>query len=64
MNSTFRKLITVSLGTTIAGFGVQLIVSANMGADSVSTIIIGFLNYIDIPFARWSQILDSVKYFV
>lgn len=60
MNSIFRKLITVSLGTTIAGFGVQLIVAANMGADSVSTIILGFLNYIDIPFARWSQILSII----
>lgn len=58
MNNIWKRIIIVCLGTVIAGFGVQLIVTANLGSDSVSTLILGLLQHTTIPFGRWSQLLS------
>ncbi|MBP1046286.1 YitT family protein [Enterococcus sp. BWM-S5] len=62
MNKEQRQLIyrvlIVFLGTVLMGIGIQLIVSANQGFDSVSTLILGLINYTPIPFSRWSQLLS------
>ncbi|BCA84541.1 hypothetical protein EsVE80_00640 [Enterococcus saigonensis] len=58
MNNIVKRLIIVCTGTIIAGFGVQFIVAANMGSDSVSTLILGLLQHTSIPFGRWSQLIS------
>lgn len=40
------------------GIGIEIIVSANRGFDSVSTLILGLMNYSTISFGRWSQLLS------
>lgn len=58
MNNIWKRIIVVCVGTIVAGFGVQLIVTAGLGSDSVSTLILGLLRHTTIPFGRWSQLLS------
>lgn len=60
MNNIIQRLIIVCIGTIVAGFGVQFIVAANLGSDSVSTLILGLLQHTSIPFGRWSQLLSLI----
>lgn len=52
------RVLIVFLGTILMGVGIQLIVSANQGVDSVSTLILGLTRHTSIPFSRWSQLLS------
>lgn len=62
MNKERKKLIyrvlVVFFGTLLMEIGIQLIVSANQGFDSVSTLILGLIRHTSIPFSRWSQLLS------
>lgn len=52
------KVLIVFLGTFLMGLAIQLIVSADQGFDSVSTLILGLVKHTTIPFSRWSQLLS------
>ncbi|MFS0942143.1 hypothetical protein IGK28_001123 [Enterococcus sp. DIV0182] len=53
-----RRLFLVILGTVLMGVGIGIIVNANQGFDSVSTLILGLMNHSSISFGRWSQIIS------
>jgi len=57
-----KRIVFTILGSTICGVGVKLIVVANAGFDSISTLILGIMNEIQawstISFGTWSQILS------
>lgn len=52
------RLLVVIIGTIIMGIGIEIIVLANQGFDSVSTLILGLMNFSPIPFGRWSQLIS------
>ncbi|WP_429957094.1 YczE/YyaS/YitT family protein [Enterococcus sp. AZ196] len=54
----FLRISWVIVGTILMGIGIEIIVSANRGFDSVSTLILGLMNYSTISFGRWSQLLS------
>lgn len=61
LNNIFCLLIKVMIaviGIILAAFGIQLIVTANVGMDSVSTLIIGLMNFSNISFGTWSQLIS------
>lgn len=53
-------IIQVCIGTMLMGLGIQVIVTAGQGMDSVSTLISGLMQHTIIPFGRWSQIISLV----
>ena len=53
------RIILVFLGTVLMGIGIEIIVVADQGFDSVSTLILGLMNHSTIPFGRWSQLISS-----
>lgn len=59
-SSLFLRIVTVFIGTFIAGLGIQVIVTADFGCDSVSTLILGLLNHTDLSFGRVSQIISLI----
>lgn len=52
------RIIPVFLGTVLMGIGIEIIVVADQGFDSVSTLILGLMNHSTIPFGRWSQLIS------
>lgn len=54
------RIILVFLGTVLMGIGIEIIVVADQGFDSVSTLILGLMNHSTIPFGRWSQLISIV----
>lgn len=54
------RLLVVIIGTIIMGIGIEIIVLANQGFDSVSTLILGLMNFSPIPFGRWSQLISLI----
>lgn len=54
------RIIPVFLGTVLMGIGIEIIVVADKGFDSVSTLILGLMNHSTIPFGRWSQLISMV----
>ncbi|MBO0411540.1 membrane protein [Enterococcus hulanensis] len=54
------RIIPVFLGTILMGIGIEIIVVADQGFDSVSTLILGLMNHSTIPFGRWSQLISIV----
>ena len=52
------RLLVVIIGTIIMGIGIEIIVLANQGFDSVSTLILGLMNFSPISFGRWSQLIS------
>lgn len=58
MIKMLKQIFIVCIGTVIAASGVQLIVVSGMGTDSLSTLIIGLLQYTNVPFGRWSQMFS------
>ncbi|OJG80567.1 hypothetical protein RV10_GL004304 [Enterococcus pallens] len=44
----------------LMGLGIQVIVTAGQGMDSVSTLISGLMQHTSIPFGRWSQIISLI----
>lgn len=58
----FNRLGLVFTGTILMGVGIEIIVIANQGFDSVSTLILGLMNYSPLPFGRWSQLISLVFY--
>lgn len=52
------RVVQVCLGTILMGIGIQVIVTAGQGMDSVSTLIIGLMQHTSLPFGRWSQIIS------
>ncbi|WP_427813671.1 YczE/YyaS/YitT family protein [Enterococcus sp. 22-H-5-01] len=46
------------MGTILMGIGIETVVIANQGFDSISTLILGLMNHSTIPFGRWSQIIS------
>lgn len=52
------RIVQVCLGTILMGIGIQVIVTAGQGMDSVSTLIIGLMQHTSLPFGRWSQIIS------
>lgn len=55
-----NRIILVFLGTVLMGIGIEIIVVADQGFDSVSTLILGLMNHSTIPFGRWSQLISIV----
>lgn len=58
--SKVRRIIQVCIGTMLMGMGIQVIVTANCGMDSVSTLIVGLMQHTALPFGRWSQIISLI----
>lgn len=59
MNKTsFSRLLLVIVGTILMGIGIEVIVVADQGFDSVSTLILGLMNHSGLPFGRWSQLIS------
>lgn len=58
MKQSIYKVLIVLLGTVLMGVAIQLIVTANQGVDSVSTLILGLVKHTTIPFSRWSQLIS------
>lgn len=59
MNShLLNRIFLVIVGTILMGLGIEMIVIANQGFDSVSTLILGLMNYSTLPFGRWSQLIS------
>lgn len=59
MNRNFLiRLSLVIVGTILMGIGIEIIVVANQGFDSVSTLILGLMNHSALPFGRWSQLIS------
>lgn len=56
--SFLSRLFLVIFGTILMGLGIEIIVVANQGFDSVSTLILGLMNYSTISFGRWSQVIS------
>ncbi|MGG5330193.1 YczE/YyaS/YitT family protein [Enterococcus sp. AZ163] len=54
------RIVQVCMGTVLMGIGIQVIVTAGQGMDSVSTLISGLMQHTSIPFGRWSQIISLV----
>lgn len=54
------RIIPVFLGTVLMGIGIEIIVVADQGFDSVSTLILGLMNHSMIHFGRWSQLISIV----
>ncbi|EOH97354.1 YczE/YyaS/YitT family protein [Enterococcus pallens] len=54
------RIIQVCIGTMLMGLGIQVIVTAGQGMDSVSTLISGLMQHTSIPFGRWSQIISLI----
>jgi len=59
-----KQIIYTTIGSAICGVGVKLIVVADSGFDSISTLILGIMNQIQswssISFGTWSQILSVI----
>lgn len=55
-----NRIIPVFLGMVLMGIGIEIIVVADRGFDSVSTLILGLMNHSTIPFGRWSQLISIV----
>lgn len=56
--NNLSRVILVIVGTILMGIGIEIIVTANQGFDSVSTLILGLMNHSSIPFGRWSQLIS------
>lgn len=56
--SFLSRLFLVIFGTILMGLGIEIIVVANQGFDSVSTLILGLMKHTAIPFGRWSQLIS------
>lgn len=56
--SLLSRLSLVIVGTILMGIGIELIVVADQGFDSVSTLILGLMNHSALPFGRWSQLIS------
>lgn len=54
----FSRLVLVIVGTILMGIGIEVIIVANQGFDSVSTLILGLMNHSALPFGRWSQLIS------
>lgn len=52
------RLFLVVFGTILMGLGIEIIVVAIQGFDSVSTLISGLMEHTAIPFGRWSQLIS------
>lgn len=58
MKSICLKYGLVVIGTIITAFGVALILIANIGADPISTFLLGWLQFIPIRFGTASQLFS------
>lgn len=56
--SFLSRLSLVIVGTILMGIGIELIVVADQGFDSVSTLILGLMDHSALPFGRWSQLIS------
>ncbi|MFD3447152.1 YitT family protein [Microbacteriaceae bacterium 4G12] len=56
MKNHFIKYGLVIIGTMIAAFGVTLIIKAGIGADPISTFLLGCLKFVHIKFGTASQL--------
>nr|WP_054756851.1 membrane protein [Liquorilactobacillus satsumensis] len=52
-------ILTIS-GSILSGIGIELIVLANHGVDSLSTLILGIMKHSNWEFGTWSQILSII----
>lgn len=59
-NNLFMRLLLIFCGILIAAIGIQVIVTANVGVDSISTFILGLMKFTPLSFGRWSQILSFI----
>lgn len=57
---TFKKIMISVLGTLFVSTGIALFVNGRYGADTISTLLLGVLNYIDIPFWFSSMSLNII----
>ncbi|MFV0556180.1 MAG: YczE/YyaS/YitT family protein, partial [Lactovum sp.] len=46
------------IGIILAALGIQLIISSYIGVDSISTLILGLMNFTPFSFGTWSQIIS------
>ncbi|PAD14605.1 hypothetical protein CHH74_08450 [Shouchella clausii] len=58
MNQTLTKYILVVISTAVTAFGITLVLVAGIGADPISTFLLGVLNFIPIRFGTGSQIFS------
>jgi hypothetical protein len=59
-----RNLFIICAGIVISAIGIQIIVLADQGVDSISTLIMGLMNYIPISFGHWSGLLSLVFFVI
>lgn len=49
-NLTFKNIMTSIIGTFFVSSGIALFVNGSYGADTISTFLLGVLNFIELPF--------------
>lgn len=55
-----KKTIIAILSIMLAALGVQLIVIANTGLDSISTFVLGLMKFTSLSFGQWSMIISFI----
>lgn len=58
------RILQVIVGNIILAIGIQLIVWANVGSDSISTLILGLQNFSGLNFGQWAQIISCIFLFI
>lgn len=53
-------MVVSILGTAIVSMGISLLVNGSYGVDTISTFLLGVLNYVDLPFWVASMTLNIV----
>lgn len=54
----WKRVVIAIFSIIIAAFGVQIIVLANEGFDSISTLVLGLMHYTPLTFGQWSMIIS------
>lgn len=57
---SLKKMVVSILGTAIVSMGISLLVNGSYGVDTISTFLLGVLNYVDLPFWVASMTLNIV----
>lgn len=55
---SLKKLVVSILGTAIVSMGISLLVNGSYGVDTISTFLLGILNYVNLPFWVASMTLN------
>lgn len=63
-NYLLRRILVSILGTFVAAVGIQCIVASGLGADAVSTFILGIMNFLPLRFGTLSILFNAIILFV